>query len=92
MGDLTIKDVSNNLEKYRNQSKKWRDQVTQHLVEQISTSSQKFQDNLFDENAMPPRIIAILAEENIKHKGVVERYIYQQFKERQKRVLSLKKY
>jgi hypothetical protein len=44
------------LESCRNASKKWRDQITQRLIGRISTSSQKFQDNIFEANAMPPSL------------------------------------
>lgn len=67
------------LESYRTKSKKWRDEVTTVLVGRTSTSSAKYQDNLFDENAMPPRLIKILALENIRTRGAVEAYIYSKF-------------
>lgn len=67
------------LESYRTKSKKWRDEVTTVLVGRTSTSSAKYQDNLFDENAMPPRLIKILALENVRTRGAVEAYIYSKF-------------
>jgi type II restriction enzyme len=70
------------LETYRNQSKKWRDIVCMQFLGRVSTSSAKFQDNLFEENAIPPHILAILGHENIKHNGIVEAYIYQAFEEK----------
>lgn len=70
------------LESYRNASKKWRDSITKRLVGRISTSSQKFQDNLFDANAMPPFLLRELADFNNKSKGLVENYIYHRLKER----------
>jgi hypothetical protein len=87
--ELSIDDVRHNLEAYRNPSKRWRDSVTRLLIDQVSTSSQKYQDNLFEQNAMPPETLAVLAEENNKCQGVVERYIYQHFRERQRRILHL---
>ncbi|MCK5718702.1 MAG: HaeII family restriction endonuclease [Thiomargarita sp.] len=45
-----------NLESYRNRSKKWRDAVCIRFLGRVSTSSARFQDNLFEENAMPPCI------------------------------------
>jgi len=77
------------LESYRNTSKKWRDQVSQKLVGRICTSSAKFQDNIFESNAMPPEHIAVLGEENEKadRTGIVEAYIY---KSLDKRLGSLK--
>lgn len=64
------------LESYRNVSKKWRDEISLRLVGRRSTSSQKYQDNLFEANAMPPRLLAKLGELNKKGKGVIEAYIY----------------
>lgn len=68
-----------NLEEYRNVSKKWRDEITIHLLGRICTSSAKFQDNLFEENAIPPAILQILGDENVRTKGAVEAYIYNNF-------------
>jgi type II restriction enzyme len=88
-GELTVNDIENNLEKYRNSSKRWRDEVSLQLINQRSTSSQKFQDNIFEQNAMPPSVIAKLAKYNNSNDGVVERYIYQQFWERQEAIRKL---
>ena len=76
------------LETYRNPSKKWRDTITNRLVGNISTSSARFQDNLFDENAMPPELLKELGEFNKQNKGIVESYIYQRLEERLSMVLS----
>ncbi|MBI2176648.1 HaeII family restriction endonuclease [Candidatus Woesearchaeota archaeon] len=70
------------VESYRNASKRWRDEVSKLLVGRISTSSQKFQDNIFDANAMPPKLLKELAEFNNKNGGIVESYIYNKLKER----------
>lgn len=76
----TTKDVDlDNLESYRNSSKKWRDEVTIELLGRKCTSSARFQDDLFNENAVPPRLIKILAEENKTTGGAVEAYIYSRF-------------
>ena len=78
--DRIHKDISlTKLESYRIDSKKWRDDVTQILVGNISTSSAKFQDNLFDDNALPPKLISILGAKNRKTKGKMEEYIYAKF-------------
>jgi hypothetical protein len=81
-----------NKEAYRNPSKQWRDEVTRRLIGRVSTSSQKFQDNLFDENAIPPSILQELANINTQFGGVVERYIYQQFRERQRTIADIAEY
>ena len=67
------------LESYRNASKKWRDAVTIELLGRKCTSSARYQDDLFNENAVPPRLIKILAEENRSTGGAVEAYIYSRF-------------
>lgn len=86
-GELTIRQIQDQPELYRNSSKRWRDDVTRLLLEQVSTSSQKFQDNLFERNAMPPEEIAHLATYN--QQGIVERYIYLRFYEKQRTILGL---
>jgi hypothetical protein len=86
-GELTFSQVEHDLESYRNPSKRWRDSVSRLLVDRICTSSQKFQDNLFEPNAVPPSVLAVLAQANVD--GIVERYIYQKFREKQHRILRL---
>ena len=65
------------LESYRNQSKRWRDEICRQFLGRISTSSAKFQDNLFEQNAMPPEKLALLGEYNRQYSGAIEAYIYQ---------------
>lgn len=86
--DIDIAD----LETYRNRSKQWRDIVSLRLVGNICTSSQKFQDNLFEENAMPPRLLAELNKINISNKGIVESYIYHRCKQRWGILLEIEEY
>ncbi len=52
---------------YRNPSKRWRDDVTRLLLDRVCTSSQKFQDNLFEANAIPPTVLATLFVEALEH-------------------------
>ena len=66
----------NDLESYRNISKRWRDDVSTLLVGSRSTSSQKYQDNLFEANAVPPGTLARLGATNKRGKGCIEAYIY----------------
>jgi type II restriction enzyme len=80
------------LEAYRNSSKRWRDQVTQRLIGRISTSSQKFQDNLFEANAMPPHLLSELEEFNRAHNGLVEAYIYRSLQNKLNTVYEVEKY
>lgn len=74
--------VFSDLESYRNLSKGWRDQVTQRLIGSICTSSQKFQDDLFNDNAMPPHLLSDLSHYNRREAGCIEEYIYQKLSER----------
>jgi len=81
--DRIFQDIDlSNLESYRTKSKKWRDIVSKKLVGRTSTSSAKFQDNLFDENALTPNIIFKLGDTNRKENGSVEKYIYSKFEDR----------
>src|SRR3990167_1815994 len=57
------------LESYRNISKRWRDDVSALLVGRRSTSSQKYQDNVFEVNAIPPKLLAKLGKINRKGNG-----------------------
>lgn len=67
------------LETYRTKSKKWRDDICIELLGRVCTSSAKFQDNLFEDNAVPPMMIEILGNENRRTDGAVEAYIYRLF-------------
>jgi len=80
------------LESYRNISKTWRDQISKRLVGRICTSSQKFQDNLFESNAMPPALLVELAEYNNKTDGLVENYIYHKIKNRMSKLFEAIQY
>ena len=68
-----------NLDTYRNQSKRWRDEICRQFLGRISTSSAKFQDNLFEKNAMPPEKLAVLGILNRQLDGGVESYIINSF-------------
>ena len=67
------------LESYRSQSKRWRDAVSRELLGRVSTSSARFQDDLFNENAVPPELLKVLSDENVRTGGAVEAYIYRRF-------------
>lgn len=82
----------NDLESYRNVSKRWRDEQSVPLVGRKSTSSQKFQDNIFEANALPPRLLAQLGVVNKEGKGVVEAYIYKALKAKLSSVHSVDQY
>ncbi|MDP3999269.1 MAG: HaeII family restriction endonuclease [bacterium] len=80
------------LESYRNISKRWRDEVSLLLVGRRSTSSQKYQDNVFEANAMPPELLVKLGETNRKGKGVVEAHIYKALEARLSSVREVEDY
>ncbi len=80
------------LQSYRNISKRWRDDVSNLLVGRHSTSSQKFQDNIFEANAMPPALLVELGEINSKGKGFVEAYIYKALEARLSSVREIETY
>lgn len=80
------------LESYRNVSKRWRDDVSSLLVGRRSTSSQKYQDNVFEGNAMPPSLLQKLGEINKQGKGFVEAYIYKALEARLSSVREVESY
>ena len=49
-----------NLEEYRNESKRWRDEISIQLLGRRCTSSARFQDDLFNDNAIPPKVLNTL--------------------------------
>jgi len=82
------------IESYRSASKRWRDEVSQILVGRVCTSSCRFQDNIFDENAMPPALLAELgkANETKDCPGIVESYIYNSFNNKIEPLRQLEEY
>lgn len=80
------------LESYRNVSKKWRDEVSSLLVGRVSTSTQKFQDNIFGANAMPPALLKELGMINKQNNGIVEVYIYKALEHRLSSVRTIESY
>lgn len=67
------------LESYRTKSRKWRDIVSIELLGTECSSSARFQDDLFNENAVPPKALYVLGQENLRTNGAVEAYIYSKF-------------
>lgn len=70
------------LDTYRTVSRRWRDHICLEFVGRTSTSSARYQDDVFNDNATPPSILAILGQENRNHQGIVEAYIYRNFFQR----------
>ena len=81
--DRIERDINlDDLESYRTHSRRWRDEISLRFVGGKSTSSSRFQDNLFDANATPPSVLARLGKINRSNDGAVEAYIYTAFRER----------
>ena len=84
VGDIDLDD----LETYRTLSRQWRDEVCRRFLGRTSTSSARFQDNLFEANAIPPPVLKTLGEINHRHNGAVEAYIYKAFQQRHSQMSS----
>ena len=67
------------LDDYRTQSRRWRDEISYPLLGRVCSSSARFQDDLFNDNAMPPALLVELGKENLRTNGAVEAYIYSRF-------------
>lgn len=70
------------LETYRIESKKWRDVICDRFIGRRSNSSSKYQDDVFNENAIPPAVLVSLGNVNRIGNGIVEKYIYDAFGKR----------
>lgn len=71
-----------NVAAYKNESLRWRDVVSLRLLGKKSTSSAQFQHNVWDANAMEPRVMMALDTANQADPGCVEAYIYRRVAER----------
>ena len=80
------------LDSYRTISKSWRDEISIQLLGRKCTSSSKFQDNLFEANAIPPEAIVVLAAENERTNGAVEAYIYRLFDKKHSQLQDILNY
>lgn len=81
--DRTEKDINlSDLTTYRTISKKWRDIICIKFLGRTSTSSARYQDDIFNDNAVPPSVLATLGKENRIKNGIVEAYIYKKFAQR----------
>jgi type II restriction enzyme len=63
-------------EQYRRQSYEWMRDVIWKLHRKTTQLNSRYWDQLFDNNVLPPAQLQELAKYNIKHKGLVEVYIY----------------
>ena len=64
------------LDTYRTASRKWRDEKSIKIVGSVSTSSARYQDDVWNQNAVPPESMVALSKFNNKNDGAVEAYIY----------------
>ena len=82
-------DVSQ-LESYRIKSRTWRNEVCTRLLNQTSSSSLDYQDAIWNNpQQMPSNILEILDRENKNNLGIVERYIYARFIEKQDKIVAI---
>jgi HaeII restriction endonuclease len=77
-GDIDLSVIST----YRTQSRKWRDIICIDFLGRTSTSSARYQDDVFNDNATPPTVLSLLGQENQSKNGIVEAYIYRKFAQR----------
>ncbi len=80
------------LETYRIKSRRWRDEVCSKFLQKQkagSTSSSRYQDNVWEANAMTPDLLAVLDQENKKNNGAIEKYIYLKFQATQEAVAGI---
>lgn len=77
------------LETFRNLSRDLRNRVTLELIGKVSTSSMRFQDDLWNASAMPPEALTALATANSKHQ--VEEYIYQHVYAKSAQMIEIRK-
>ena len=87
-GDIVITELGT----YQNPSLRWRDSISRQLLGKKSTSSARFQHDVWSDTAMPPDFLAVLDHENQLHNGIVEAYIYSRFQDRQGTVSDIINY
>jgi type II restriction enzyme len=81
--DRTEQDINlSELATYRTQSKRWRDVICLQFLGRTSTSSARYQDDVFNDNAAPPAVLECLGAINRVENGIVEAYIYRKFLQR----------
>jgi type II restriction enzyme len=78
------------LETYRNQSRELRNKITRRLIGKISTSSMRYQDDLWNESAVPPPAVKILSNRN-SNNSIVEEYIYQHVYAKNAHLIEIRK-
>lgn len=71
------------LETFQNPSLRWRNEVTNRLAGKVSTSSARYQHDVWNITAMPIDFLTVLDTENKRTNGAIEKYIYARYGERQ---------
>ena len=78
------------LETYRNISRDLRNRITQQLIGKVSTSSMRFQDDLWNDSAVPPSALEVLEKAN-RNSSKVEEYIYQHVYSKNAHLIEIRK-
>ena len=71
------------LDTYRLPSRSWRDVICVQFLGRTSSSSARYQDDVFNDNATPPSVLVELGKENRAKNGIVEAYVYSHFANKQ---------
>ena len=77
-------------ETYRNISRELRNRITKQLIGKISTSSMRFQDDLWNDSAVPPAALSLLELAN-RDSSKVEEYIYQHVYAKSAHLIEIRK-
>jgi type II restriction enzyme len=72
-GDL---DSLENKELYRRRSYSWMLEALRQVADKTTQLNSRYWDQTFDQEVIPPRVLATLGDLNRKHDGIVEVYIY----------------
>lgn len=75
-----------NITTYQNPSIHWRDEITIRFTGKRSTSSARYQHDVWSKTAMSSEFMSVLDSENKRLQGVVERYIYRIYFARQQTI------
>ena len=75
-----------NLASFQNPSVHWRDEITIRFTGKRSTSSARYQHDVWNITAMPQDFLSVLDRENKRLRGAIERYIYRIYFERQQTI------
>ena len=77
------------LEAFRSLSRDLRNKVTLELIGKVSTSSMRYQDDVWNASALPPAALSTLASSNCHHE--VEEYIYQHVYAKSLQMIEIRK-